>query len=126
MRRCLTTSHIAAGAGLPFSATNAARGTLPGEREAVISADRLIMGSIDRKTETVTEQKSPDGAVADKQHIARAIASQDIFDLADHAQWASMARSHPRMLSKICPTGKSRGFLIFLSSPLAKNFSLRR
>jgi hypothetical protein len=59
---------------------------LPGEREAVISADRLIMGSIDRKIETVTEQKIPDGAVADKQHIARAIASQDMFDLADDAQ----------------------------------------
>src|SRR5258708_36132675 len=32
----------------------------------------------------------------------------------------------PYGLSAACPTGKSRRFLIFLSSPLAKNIPLRR
>jgi hypothetical protein len=49
-----------------------------GEHKAVSSAGRLIMGSIDGKSRIETEQKSPDGAVADEQHVAFAMASQHI------------------------------------------------
>jgi hypothetical protein len=45
------------------------------ECEVVTATTGLIMGSINRKTRIVAEQKSADGAVAYKEHIARPISS---------------------------------------------------
>jgi hypothetical protein len=39
-----------------------------------------------REAAIMTEQKSADCAVADEEHVARSISSQDVFDLADDAQ----------------------------------------
>jgi hypothetical protein len=52
------------------------------EREVVTATTGLVMGSINRKTRIVAEQKSADGTVAYKEDIARPISSQDVFDLA--------------------------------------------
>ena len=53
------------------------------EREVMTTARRLIIGAIDRDPGVVTEQQGADGAVADKEHVARAIPGQHEFDLAD-------------------------------------------
>jgi hypothetical protein len=45
------------------------------EREVVTATTGLIMGSINRKTRIVAEQKSADGAVAYEEHIACPISS---------------------------------------------------
>jgi len=56
------------------------------QREVVAAAGGLIIGSINRETGIVTEQKGTDGAVADEQHVTRSISGQHAFDLADDAQ----------------------------------------
>ena len=45
------------------------------EREVLTAAGGLIIGSINRETRIVTEQKGADGAVADEEHVARSISS---------------------------------------------------
>jgi hypothetical protein len=45
------------------------------ERKVVTAASGLIIGSINRETRIVTEQKGADGAVADEEHVARSISS---------------------------------------------------
>jgi hypothetical protein len=57
-----------------------------GEGEKVTAATRLVIGSFNRKTRIMATQKSTNTTVADKEHIARSISSQDMFDLADNAQ----------------------------------------
>jgi hypothetical protein len=47
----------------------------------VAAAGTLIIGSIDRNIRVVAEQKSTDGAVTDKEYVARSISSQDVLDL---------------------------------------------
>jgi hypothetical protein len=59
---------------------------ISGEREKVTTASWLIMGSINRKTRIMTIQESPNATVADEEHIARSISSQDLFDLANNAR----------------------------------------
>src|SRR6266851_322834 len=60
--------------------------TLLGEREKVTTTSWLVAGSINRKTKIMTIQESTDAAVADKEHIAGSISSQDVFDLTNNAQ----------------------------------------
>jgi hypothetical protein len=55
------------------------------ERETVTPASRLIMGTINRNTSIVAEQKGADDAVAYEKHIACSITSQDVFNLTDDA-----------------------------------------
>jgi|SRR6516162_696697 len=57
-----------------------------GEREKVTAASRLVIGSINCKTRIVAIQQSANATVADKEHIARSISSQDVLDLADYTQ----------------------------------------
>jgi hypothetical protein len=59
---------------------------VPGEREKATTAGWLVMGSINRKTGIMTIQERPNAAVTDKQHIARSISRQDVFDLANDAR----------------------------------------
>jgi len=60
--------------------------TVRGEGEKVTTASRLVMDSIDRKTTIVAIQERTNATVTDEEHIARPVASQDLFDLADNAQ----------------------------------------
>src|SRR5712692_2590562 len=57
-----------------------------GEREEATTASGLVMGSIDRKPGIMTIQESTNATVADKEHVARSISSQDVFDLANNAR----------------------------------------
>lgn len=57
-----------------------------GEREKVTTAGWLVIGSINRKTRIMTIQEGTNATVADKEHIARSISGQDLFDLANNAQ----------------------------------------
>jgi len=59
--------------------------TILGEREKVTTTSWLVAGSINRKTRIMTIQESTDPAVADKEHIAGSISSQDVFDLTNNA-----------------------------------------
>jgi hypothetical protein len=60
--------------------------TILGEREKVTTTSWLVAGSINRKTGIMTIQESTDAAVADKEHIAGSISSQDVFDRTNNAQ----------------------------------------
>lgn len=60
--------------------------TVLGKGEKMTTAGGLVMGSIDRKTTTMTVQERTDATVADEEYVARKLASQDEFDFTDNAQ----------------------------------------
>jgi hypothetical protein len=56
-----------------------------GEREKVTTPGWLVIGSINRKTRIMTIQEGTNATVADKEHVARSVSGQDLFDLANNA-----------------------------------------
>lgn len=56
-----------------------------GEREKVTTAGWLVIGSINRKPRIMTIQEGTNATVADKEHVARSVSGQDLFDLANNA-----------------------------------------
>ena len=54
----------------------------PRERKAVAAACRLIVDAIDGMVGVVTEQQRADGAMADEEDVARALARQHRLGLA--------------------------------------------
>ena len=57
-----------------------------GEREEAATARKLVMDAVNRQTGAMAVQKSPNATVADKEHIARLVAGQNLLDLADDAE----------------------------------------
>src|SRR5579871_2070213 len=55
------------------------------ECEATAPAGGLIVDTVDLQTRIMAEQKRADGAVADKENIARSISAQDLFGLMQNA-----------------------------------------
>lgn len=56
------------------------------EREEATTASELVMGAINLQTGIMAVQESTNAAVADKEHVARRVARQHVFNLADNAQ----------------------------------------
>lgn len=65
-----------------------------GEREKVTTAGWLVIGSINRKPRIMTIQEGTNATVADKEHVARSVSGQDLFDLANNAH-LGISRSLP-------------------------------
>src|SRR2546423_1366633 len=59
---------------------------LLGKCKEAAAAGRLVIGPVDRNTRIVAVQQGADATMADEEDLARFIASQDMFDLADDAR----------------------------------------